>query len=314
MDMDLDVAIDDDLEIRVGTGGGDGPAVLLLHGFSNDRHVWRDVVSELPAGYRTVAPDLRGHGDSGWSIAGDYRPAAIARDLPVLLDALGLERVSVVGHSLGGNVATLFAAEVPARVEALVLVDTGPSLCEDAWRWASGDAAGAARAFDSVDDYRALLALGYPFANEAALDRLARTSLVQRMDGRFEPKMDPLLLERTGSEEDWKDVEAQLWAALASLRCPTLVVRGERSAMFSRDVALEMTGKVLERGTLAAVAGAGHAIPLDAPAALGALVAGFVDEHAMHPRPGAPGVREREETGCRRPPAPRPPGTISPMP
>jgi pimeloyl-ACP methyl ester carboxylesterase len=226
--------------------------------------------------FRPICYDLRGHGDSGWSIDSRYHLLDHARDLAELFDALGLERAALVGHSLGGNVATLFAARHPERVRALALVDTGPALGADAWRRASGDLSEQARAYGDVAEYRKLLGLAYPLAAAAALDRLARTSLVQRRDGRFEPKLDPVLLELLGTERQLRETEAMLWDALAKLRCPVLLARGERSAMLPEPVARKMAQQVIANARLVQIPNAGHAVMFDNGPALSAELEAFL--------------------------------------
>ena len=259
----------------------DGVPIVFIHGFSHDRHVWEDVLCGLPEALAPLTLDLRGHGESDWALAGSYRPEDYASDLAPVLDALSVERAIVVGHSLGGNVATLFAAAQPDRVSALVLVDTGPALSGDAWQAVSGDVASAMGCFDDIASYRRLLSLAYPFGRGEALDRLARTGLVQRLDGRFEPKLDPLIVERTGTDDDWVETESALWAALGKLQCPTLVVRGEQSAMLSEAVARQMVENVLAHGTAASVERAGHAIAVDNAIGLSEAIATFVDEQVL---------------------------------
>jgi pimeloyl-ACP methyl ester carboxylesterase len=268
----------DGVELAVSDTRGEGAPVVFVHGFSNDRFVWDDLARALPERFRPIAYDLRGHGDSGWSIDCHYHPLDHARDLAEVVGALALERAVVVGHSMGGNVATLFAARSPERVRALALVDTGPALGQDAWRRASGDVSEQARAYDGVAEYRKLLSLAYPLAAPAALDRLARTSLLQRRDGRFEPKLDPALLELLGSEDQLRETEAMLWDALAKLRCPVLLARGERSAMLPEPVARRMVGEVLADARLVQIPNAGHAVMLDNGPALERELAAFIAE------------------------------------
>ena len=99
-----------------------GTPVLFVHGISHNRVVWEKLAKDLPDALRPIAVDLRGHGDSPWSPSSAYDLRDYAADLPLVLDALDIDGAAVVGHSLGGNVSTLFAAARPDRVRALVLV------------------------------------------------------------------------------------------------------------------------------------------------------------------------------------------------
>jgi pimeloyl-ACP methyl ester carboxylesterase len=100
---------------------------LLLHGFPDSSHVWRHQVPALvSAGLRVIAPDLRGFGESDRPGAvDDYRLRHIVADVVDLLDGLGIEKVSVVGHDFGAAVAWIFAATFPTRVERLVVMSVG---------------------------------------------------------------------------------------------------------------------------------------------------------------------------------------------
>jgi pimeloyl-ACP methyl ester carboxylesterase len=104
--------------------GGDGPTVLLIHGIGGDWRTWEPVLDGLARQHRVVAVDLPGHGGSAKG-AGDYSLGALASALRDLGGALGIERATVVGHSLGGGVAMQFAYQFPERCERLVLVSSG---------------------------------------------------------------------------------------------------------------------------------------------------------------------------------------------
>jgi pimeloyl-ACP methyl ester carboxylesterase len=106
---------------------GEGPAVLLLHGFPDSSHVWRHQVPALvAAGMRVIAPDLRGFGDSDKPEGvEEYAMARSVADMVAVLDALDVERANVVGHDWGAGLAWVLAAFVPARVERLVAMSVG---------------------------------------------------------------------------------------------------------------------------------------------------------------------------------------------
>ena len=103
---------------------GSGPALLLLHGLGCDHTTWSLVIESLARRYTVIAPDLLGHGASAKPRA-DYSVGGYANGMRDLLTVLGIDRVTVVGHSFGGGVAMQFAYQFPERCERLVLVSSG---------------------------------------------------------------------------------------------------------------------------------------------------------------------------------------------
>lgn len=165
----------------------------------------------------------------------------------------------------------------------LVLVDIGPEL----------DARGTLRirtevesnrepVFASIEEYGRLLALYYPAAQPAALQRMARHGLRRREDGRFVLKVDPALRGASFSgppgeaeERERLMMQAQ-WDALRRVACPALVVRGAASDVFSAETAERMVDEVLAQGRLATVPRAGHSVMTDNPEGFRDAVAAFV--------------------------------------
>ena len=108
------------------TQAGEGPVVLLVHGLGTSSVTWGHNIEPLAAaGYTVLAPDLPGYGDSDKPRWLSYSPEAGARLIHDFLDALGVDRVSLVGNSAGGLISGLFALDHPLRVERLVLVASG---------------------------------------------------------------------------------------------------------------------------------------------------------------------------------------------
>lgn len=103
---------------------GRGPALLFIHGIGDDSSTWLDVLAALSGEFTVIAPDLLGHGESAKPRA-DYSVAAYACGMRDLLSVLDIDKVTVVGHSLGGGVAMQFAYQFPERCERLVLVGSG---------------------------------------------------------------------------------------------------------------------------------------------------------------------------------------------
>jgi pimeloyl-ACP methyl ester carboxylesterase len=103
---------------------GAGPAVLFVHGLLGSHRNWAHLIDRLDDAHRVIVPDLFGHGASAKPV-GDYSLGAHAGTLRDLLDRLGVERVTLVGHSLGGGISMEFCYLFPDRVERLVLVGSG---------------------------------------------------------------------------------------------------------------------------------------------------------------------------------------------
>src|SRR5215208_3639521 len=103
---------------------GDGPPVLLIHGMVNSSKHWETVALRLADRYTVIAPDLLGYGDSA-AVRGDYSLGAHACSIRDLLTTIGIDRATVVGHSLGGGIAMQFFYQFPQRVERLALVSSG---------------------------------------------------------------------------------------------------------------------------------------------------------------------------------------------
>ena len=256
----------DGLTLHALVWSGEGVGMLLLHGFGN---------------YRTVALDLRGHGDSDADPEGRYDHESMARDVKAAADFLGMERLVLIGHSMGGRVALRFAGAHPDRIAGLVVIDTGPEL----------DARGTTRIrletgkrsplFDSLEEYEGLLSNLYPAARPETLARMARHGLRRRDDGRYERKIDSGFVTRQESvtEEQrraWSEQESKaLWDAIAKLPCPILVVRGAASDVLGAQTADRMV-EAARNARLVEIPRAGHSVMVDNPDAFRDAVTDFV--------------------------------------
>jgi pimeloyl-ACP methyl ester carboxylesterase len=105
--------------------GGEGPAIVLIHGITGSSATWDQVMAQLTRQYTVLAPDLLGHGDSAKPRGADYSLGAYASGIRDLMIALEIDRATFVGHSLGGGVAMQLAYQFPDRLDRLVLVSSG---------------------------------------------------------------------------------------------------------------------------------------------------------------------------------------------
>jgi len=278
----------DGLGLNVLEWSQEGTALLFIHGFSNEAHIWDDFAPALAPHYRVLAMDLRGHGDSDWHEGADYEYASHVADVLALLDHLAIERVVIVAHSLGGRISMLLAKEAPERIAGLVIVDSAPEIDRrGAVRISMDTAENMSPTFDRVAQYETMLAHAYPAATPEAIARMAKYQLRQRDDGRYELKMDTNLRRFVGGEgegppdaETLAAMEAErseaMWKGLEALECPALVVRGAASDIVSADTADRMAEEALKKGQLAVVAQAGHSVMTDNPAGFADALCGFV--------------------------------------
>jgi pimeloyl-ACP methyl ester carboxylesterase len=272
------------LEIHVLEWSREGVPFVMLHGFGNDAHIWDEFAPVIAPHYRAVAVDLRGHGDSAWDAERRYDYDFHIGDLERVTAALGIERFVLMGHSLGGRVATLFAGKHPERLAGFVLVDSGPDLDPrgvtrirvDVEKMATG-----ADSFASPAHYERVLTHAYPAVKTKILARMASHGLRERPDGRFERKTDPAFhagraaMSETEAEERERAIATRLWEALAKVTCPALVVRGAASDILSPDCAEKIAEEVLAKGQLAIVARAGHSVMVDNPEGFAEAVSAF---------------------------------------
>jgi pimeloyl-ACP methyl ester carboxylesterase len=118
-----DVRLANGIRLHYESSGSGGIPVVLVHGYGMSSAVWEKTLPLLPSGYRWLAVDLRGFGRSD-KLEGGYRCQELAEDIAAFLDALGISKAVLIGHSFGGLVIQHFAARHPERVRALVLSNT----------------------------------------------------------------------------------------------------------------------------------------------------------------------------------------------
>lgn len=260
--------------------------IILVHGFLDQAYSWRPFVGALQEAVkrplRIIAPDCRGHGESGWVGAGGYYhfPDYVL-DLDCVVQALGIARFALVGHSMGGTISFLYAGTFPRRVAKLVLIEgigppgmnfsDAPSRME---KWI-GDVQERGRRhfreYTSVQAGASQLQQTNPrLRSELALE-LARAGMRQNQNGKWVWKFDPL--HRTAAPQPF--YTAQALEFLRCVECPVLIVEGKESRQ-SRRPDKQQRYDAIAHHTRIAIDGAGHMVHQDNPAALAAVVAGFL--------------------------------------
>jgi 3-oxoadipate enol-lactonase len=233
---------------------GQGPVVLMLHGFPFDRSMWRGQVEKLSPRFRVIAPDFRGHGETSVT----REPSAmeeLAEDLAALLDELNVPRAVVCGLSMGGYVALAFYRAHPSRVRALVLADTRPNAdTEDARRTREETA-------------RRALAEGMAPIADAMLPKLLSTSTrehspevverVRRMMLGVKPEGAAAALRGMAERRDQTDL-------LPKIDVPTLVIVGSEDSVTPPSDAEAMHSRI-DGARLVVIEGAGHVSNVERP-------------------------------------------------
>ncbi len=247
--------------------------VLLLHGFGDHSRIWDPVLPAIPEAMRTVALDLRGHGDSDWSPSADYTRRSFAADLDHAIPSLlSTQPVVLIGHSLGGSLAVEYAAKHPRAVAALAILDVGPRVSRSAMQRLTRSFREEPQSFPDQRSYARHLRRRYWLARQPALEAFGAHGARTHEDGAVTTKLDPTAYGMLGDRTPGRD----MWSELAEIACPTLVLRARMSAVLSRDVARRMAEEVLARGELSEIPGAGHALLLDNPEAVREALADFL--------------------------------------
>jgi pimeloyl-ACP methyl ester carboxylesterase len=263
-------------------GDWSGPPVLLLHGGGQTRRTWDRTASALSdRGYLAVSVDARGHGESGWSLDGDYEIDDYANDIRAVVAALN-RPVALVGASLGGMSALLAVAEEPkVPCSALVLVDVTPRTNEvgrtTILEFLRADPDG----FASIDDAADAVAAYLPHRPRPSDTTGLLKNLRRGEDGRYRWHWDPAFLDGdlSGNVGRYERFEAATFA----IDAPSLLVRGEMSSVVTQDEVAQFRS-LMPEAEYVSVANADHMVPGDQNDAFGAAVLDFLDRQVLHRR------------------------------
>lgn len=247
-------------------GNRDGVPVILLHGYTDSRLSWNLVLPRLPPRYRVFAISQRGHGTSSVPLEG-YRVADFSADVTAFLDAKGIDRAIIVGHSMGSMVAQQFTIDNPTRVRALVLtgaffVRPGHPVLVDFWNQAVSTLPDEVPAEFVVDFQRSTVTK--PLA-DGFFDVVVGES--SRLPGRV-----------------WRDafrefLRTDLTASVGTINAPTLLIWGDQDAFSVRQDQDSLVARI--RGAkLVTYEGIGHAANWEVPERFAADLVAFLDGQA----------------------------------
>ena len=221
-------------------GNPDAPVLILQHGGRDHSRSWDWVAQELRHDWHIIAPDLRGHGDSAWAPDGNYSMDTFVYDFAQLIHTLGQEQVTIIAHSLGGNIATRFTGLYPDKVRKLVNIEglgpspeirqqieaKGPASRLREWIADKRKAAGRLpHRYDSLEAAYARMEEENAFLSDEQARHLTVHGAIRNEDGSYSWKFDNYLNVWTVGDISYADQE-KLWQAIT---CPMLLLYGTDS-------------------------------------------------------------------------------------
>jgi pimeloyl-ACP methyl ester carboxylesterase len=233
---------------------GEGEPILLIHGWGGTHEFWGAQVTELSKSFKVITCDLRGHGESDKADPREYSIKLFANDLRMLLDKLGVEKLHVVGHSLGGVLAEQLVVESPERFETLVICDS-PS------RRAFSKLTMLLLRFVSRPSKKWLRrsrGLYYSQPTEENLNRLISW---------YSKAGKPVIYNTARTLLDYTTPKE-----LTSISIPTLIAYGEKSLFLKHGVEIH---KMLLGSKFVVVSNASHMMPIEQPEEFNKLVSDF---------------------------------------
>lgn len=257
-------------------GDANASPIIMLHGIRGYAETFARLAAALQPGWRVIAFDQRGRGDSDWDPGWNYYVDAYVADLEAITARLELERFDLLGHSLGGINAIVFAARHPRRVRRLVIEDAGPGAFEVS--------AGATRIqqelqttperFASWDEAAAFMRALRPTVSEAARQERLASMLKPAAEGGFIWRYDHAGIAATRLNPDPARI-VDLQPHVRAIACDTLVVRGGRSDYLQPDMVQHMCD-LNPRIRAVEIADAGHYVHDDQPVRFAEAVRGFL--------------------------------------
>jgi lipase len=243
----------------------DGRPLLALHGLSGHGTRWRRFAEQQLSGFRVVAPDLRGHGQTTWDPP--WNLERYAEDLVEVLDSAGLDRVPVMGHSFGGAICLYLAKLVPERVSRLVLVDPAIGL-PPADALEAADDARDEEAVASLEAAKASQISRWPFASDEQIDEEVAATFVHHEDGFWRRRYSASMAVTAWSEMARPHI-------LPPASTPTLLVPARDADFVTPEFVADCRSALGDLLTVHEV-DSGHSVHLEVPAELGKLVNAFL--------------------------------------
>jgi pimeloyl-ACP methyl ester carboxylesterase len=237
--------------------------MICLHGHTGQAHIWDEFAEAMSDQYHVLALDQRGHGQSERASTG-YDRDRFVEDLDAFIDALGFDKVVLVGLSMGGWHSLLYAGERhPEKVERMIIVDIGPESSEESRRqW--GSRPPTPLEFASLDEAFTWAREGNPWVTDESLRRDLENRLRQESNGTWRWRADESLFTTPLKDGTDQELISRYWRALETIPCPILEVCGQESPLLD-DSLLERMKKTAKQFSWISIPKAGHVVTVDRP-------------------------------------------------
>ena len=253
-------------------GDATAPPVIMIHGLTGNAHAFDLLAPHFARRYRVISVDVRGRGDSDWAADGDYSNDAYVADLEGLRQALGFERFSLVGTSMGGRISLTYAGTFPERVERTVLNDIGPEVDPRGGSRIASSSRDAVTTFATLEDvmvWHRENRVGFSGLDDAQQRAAAGHAVKALASGGYTWKMDPAV------RSDPRRPDPQVsWDLARRIPGPVLLVRGGASDLLSPEIAQRMLDE-MQDCRMVEVPGVVHAPTLMEPEAFGPVLQFF---------------------------------------
>jgi len=257
-------------------GDQKNPTIILVHGIAQTCHSWDFIALGLSEKYRVIALDLRGHGDSDWSLSKDYSVDTYSDDLHKIIEKIDIDNFILIGLSIGGKTSFTYASIHPQKIRALVIVDAAPENMQAGYK-NMAKFMKQKDELDSIDEFIDRILKYNPRRSRIQARGSIIHNIKQLKNGKWTWKYDSYFRTPQNETPNPDKIAKILWNRIENVICPTLIVRGAQSDLVSGKITEKMSVN-MKKATLVTVENAGHLVPGDNPSGFQIAITNFINK------------------------------------
>jgi pimeloyl-ACP methyl ester carboxylesterase len=258
-------------------GNPKGKSILLLHGFLSHARTWDDFAKDFSSRFHIIALDQRGHGRSEWSRNGAYNIDDHFSDIVSFVEKMKLKELILMGHSMGGRNAILYAVARPENVERLILIDVRPGNSHYSSRALKDLIDRLPLNSKSLEEAVSKILAIYPLISLNICRDMVEFGFKTMPDGKYGPMCDMEMVNQLGKSRFYAE---DLWPFLGEIQCPTLILRGDESPFLSREDARRMC-ELIPKADLMEIPNSTHMPAQENPAEFKRAIQKFLSWHSI---------------------------------